>query len=150
MGAFAKIKCVLTSLLAIYAVYLFAYKCEQLNESTFEHSVESVLHPLSHTHSQACDALYKGHAYVQPYLDSAHKFLDTHVHSHPLFVQFKVESKIACLKAHYYKYVHHLVIQLFKYIEVAEVYAYDTALAWYKKAEKTTKEAAKEAADKLN
>lgn len=135
-------KFLIVSLLSIYSLYLFTYKCSNLNESALEHSAETILHPISHTHSQLCDGLNGGVNFINPYLTQAggflESFLDTHVHSHPYFKQYEVESKltfakskVTCAKCQYNKYVHPYVLQLWQLIEVIEVQVYDQLVNAY-------------------
>lgn len=117
MSAFAKIKCFITSFIAIYAIYLYSYKCSTIEENS--------LSPLFGAHSQLCLTLTKGETYVQPYLAKATEFLDTHVHSHHTFKQYKVEEKLSTAKTSYTKYINPYVVEVYKLIEILEVKVYE-------------------------
>ncbi|ODV80025.1 uncharacterized protein CANTADRAFT_5700 [Suhomyces tanzawaensis NRRL Y-17324] len=132
----ARIRLLLSSFLVVYVAYLFSYKCVQLKESTLEHGVQSVLHPLTHTHNQACDALNQGSEYLKPYVAQVQQLLDTHVHSHPLFKQYKVEAKLACAKGKYQTYLSPYVQQVFQLIEIIELRVYEYVVAAYTEAKR--------------
>lgn len=140
MTAFAKIRLIVTSIIAFYAIYLFSYKCVQLKESPLKHAVGSVIHPLTHSHNQACEALSRGEVIVAPYVKKVSTFLDTHVHSHPLFKAYKVDQGLNFAKQQYFSFVYPLIIQLFKYVELAEVYVYGHGEVLYGKVKDLTKE----------
>lgn len=120
-----KIKCYVSSILLFYVFYLYYYQCAKLKESTLEHVGETVLHPLTHHHSRACELLAKGESFVQPYVTVAHNWLDDHVHSHPLFIEYKIEDKIACGKSQLHKYLDPALDHLFGHVATVETLVYD-------------------------
>ncbi|ODV67394.1 hypothetical protein HYPBUDRAFT_157452 [Hyphopichia burtonii NRRL Y-1933] len=119
------------TLLVVYSAYLVNFKCSQLNETPLEHSSEVVLHPLSHHHNQICDGYNAGVNFAEPYLSKVHEFLDEHVHSHPYYKEYEVDSKLQLVKGKYLEIVHPYVIQLWQLIEVAEVHIYDHLVELY-------------------
>lgn len=125
MSLFARVKCVISSLAVIYAIYLLTYKCHNLNETPIEHGVKSVFHPISHTHTQLCDGLNTGVNYIQPYLAQGHQLLEKHVYSHALYKQHNVDAKLACANNKYTTYVAPYVLHLWKLVEVVEKHVYD-------------------------
>lgn len=128
-----RLKIYLTIFVVIYTTYLFSYKCAKLNETAFEHGVEKVLHPLSHSHNQFCDGLNKGVNFATPYVGHVQKFLDDHVHSTKLFQDYKIHEKMVCAQGKYYKFVHPWVIRYFQLFEVAEQHVADHFVAQYGK-----------------
>ncbi|KAJ9094531.1 hypothetical protein QFC19_007941 [Naganishia cerealis] len=128
-----RLKIYLTIFVVLYTTYLFSYKCAKLNETAFEHGVEKVLHPLSHSHNQLCDGLNKGVNFATPYVGHVQKFLDDHVHSTKLFQDYKIHEKVVCAQGKYYKFVHPWVIRYFQLFEVAEQHVADHFVAQYGK-----------------
>lgn len=120
-----------TSIVFVYAIYLLAFKCHNLNETALEHGVESVLHPLSHHHNQVCDGLNKGVNFVSPYLSS----VQSTVVSHPLYKQYAVQGKVDCAYGYYKKYASQHVLSLFKLIETYERIIADRIIFLYGKAQ---------------
>ncbi|KAK6459042.1 uncharacterized protein RJT20DRAFT_11445 [Scheffersomyces xylosifermentans] len=131
MALLAKIKCYLSCILVFYTVYLFNYKCVQLKENPLEEAANTVFHPLTHHHNKLCGALDTASGYVNPYIAKTHEFLDEHVHSHPLFKEYKVEDKITCGKSKFNTYVYPYIEQLFKATEVVESHVHDHLTAQY-------------------
>ncbi|KAK6460033.1 hypothetical protein DFJ63DRAFT_337993 [Scheffersomyces coipomensis] len=125
MALFAKIKCFVASFLLFYTIYLYNYKCVELKETSFEHAAESVLHPLSHHHSQACEVLDTAAGYVHPYIVQTQAFLDEHVHSHPLFIEYGIHEKLVSVQDAFVTYVYPYIHQLFQYFAVVETAVYD-------------------------
>jgi len=125
MSTFAKIKCFVASFLLFYTIYLYSYKCVELKETTLEHATQTVFHPLSHSHNQLCEALDIGTNFVHPYITQAHEFLDTHVHSHPLFIEYGIHEKLVSAQDAFVYYVYPYIHQLFQVVDVAEVAIYD-------------------------
>lgn len=123
MGAFAKFKCFFVSFVLFYTVYLYTYRCPKTHESSLDHAVQVLTHPFSHQHDQLCQKLDTVDHYVAPYRAKAHAFLDSHVHSHHLFKEYKVESKLQLAKAKYYELVHPWTLQFAALIELAEYHA---------------------------
>lgn len=126
-----RLKTLFVSLVLFYTVYLFSYKCPSVAESPLQHTVESVLHPLSHHHNQLCDGLSRGQGFVAPYTAKVHGFLDEHVHSHALFKKYDIAGKATCAQSKYSTYVAPHVLKLWQAVEVAEVYVYDHAVQVY-------------------
>lgn len=125
MSLFGRVKCVVSSLAVIYAIYLLTYKCHTLNETPIEHGVKSVLHPISHTHTQLCDGLNSGANFVQPYLARGHALLEKHVFSHALYKEHGVDAKVACAQKQYQTYAAPYVLKLWQLVEVVEQHVYD-------------------------
>lgn len=119
------LRTIIITFLVVYTTYLFTYKCAQLNESVLQHEAETIFHPLTHHHNKLCDGLNAGVAFVTPYVEKAHGFLDEHVHSNKYFIEYEVKEKFLCAKSQYYKFVYPYVIQFFEYFEIAEVHVYD-------------------------
>lgn len=117
-----------TAFLLVYLTYLTTYKCPKLGESNIEHNVKAALHPLSHHHSLVCDILNKGKAIISPYTSTATSYVHENVNNHPKLKEFEVESKVNVAQQFYFDHVYPLVIKLFEYIEVFEIYAYDHAV----------------------
>lgn len=124
MACCFKFKTYLTALLVFYTVYLFSYKCPSLKESGLEHSSKVLIHPFSHAHNQVCEGLNTGSDFVAPYVAKAHEFLDTHVHSHPLFKKYEIEEKIQLAKAYYFSHAYPYVVQVWQFVEIAEHYIF--------------------------
>lgn len=131
-----RFKIYLTIFVVIYTSYLFSYKCPKLNESTFEHGVETVLHPLSHSHNQMCDAVNKGVNFATPYVQQVQKFLDDNVHSTKFFKEYQIHEKMVCAQGKYYKFVHPWVIKYFQLLEVVEHHVAEHVVAQYGRAKK--------------
>lgn len=119
------LKTSIITFVVVYFAYLFTYKCTTLNESTLQHEVETVFHPLSHHHTKICDGLDSVVSYTSPYVAKVEAFLDEHVHSNQYFVKYEVKDKITCAKSQYFKHVYPYVIQFFEYFEIAEIHVYD-------------------------
>lgn len=120
MGFVAKFRLLVTSLVLFYTVYLYSYKCPKVHQSALGHAAHVLVHPFSHQDDQLCKGIETAEQYVAPYCAKAHQFLDSHVHSHHLFKQYKVESKLQVVQAKYYQFVHPLVLQLFSFVEIVE------------------------------
>lgn len=138
-SCFAKIKCTIALILVFYFLYLVNYKCVELKENPLHSRVDQVFHPLARHHAYACELIEKGHHFVQPYLDSAHAFLDDHVHSHPKFKEYEVEKKIEAAKAHYHTVADPWVQKLWQFVDSAEQQAYDHGSALVGEAQKFIK-----------
>lgn len=117
--------------LVVYFLYLFTYKCGELKESPLEHAAQNVLHPLTHTHNQMCDAITKGELFIHPYLLKVEGFLDENVHKSQFFIDYEIASKITFAKTQYYTYAYPLVIKAFEYISIFEKYVYDQSVISY-------------------
>ncbi|CAI5755904.1 unnamed protein product [Candida verbasci] len=123
MSSFAKIKCFLASFLIFYTSYLYFYKCQTL--TPLQEVGEKILHPLHSHHSQLCEVLHNGINYVEPYATKTHKFLDDNVHSHPLFIEYKIHEKIEFAKSQFIKYVYPRIYELYQLTDQVEAKAYD-------------------------
>ncbi|EDK45284.1 hypothetical protein PVL30_002951 [Lodderomyces elongisporus] len=122
----------LLGLIVFYSTYLYNYKCPTL---TFGENLETKLfHPLRSQHSTLCELLHGGVNKVEPYTTQAHAFLDEHVHSHPLFIKYKVHDKAVAAKEQFDKYAYPVIEQLYEFTDVFEVKAYDQISDLYKKA----------------
>lgn len=113
MACLAKIKCFVSCFVLAYAVYLLGYKCPKLAETPFEHGVQSVFHPLAHTHNQLCDGLNKGVNFLTPYYEQAHAA----VTSHSLYKDYTVQEKVDVASTYYQTYAEQYVLQVFQVIE---------------------------------
>lgn len=131
MGCVAKFRLLVTSLVLFYSVYLYTYKCPKEHQSALGHAAQVLVHPFSHQHNQLCKGIDTAEQYVAPYCAKAHQFLDAHVHSHHLFKEYKVESKLHGVQAKYYQYVHPLVLQFFAYVEIVEYHVAQQLHALY-------------------
>ena len=138
MSCFAKVKCFLACIVLYYISYLYNYKCPTL--TPLQEGVETILHPLHSHHSVLCDYLHTGINTVEPYTAKVHGFLDDHVHSHPLFIEYKVEDKLTCAKNKFSTYVYPYIHQLYQFTDVAEVHAHEHLSQVYDKVQKTLKQ----------
>lgn len=120
MGCFAKFKCFFTSFLLFYTLYLYTYKCPKVHQSGLDHAVLVLIHPFSNQNDQLCKGIETAEQYVAPYCAQVNQFLDTHVHSHHLYKEYAVESKLQSVKAHYYHFVHPWVLKFGSLVELAE------------------------------
>lgn len=120
MTFLCKLKFLVVAFTIFYSVYLTTYKCPKVHESVLDHAVQKAVHPFSHQHDQLCSGIEKAESYVSPYYAKVHHFLDAKVHSHHLFKQYKVESKFAAVRAHYYANVHAFVLKFWSLVELAE------------------------------
>ncbi|CUM67976.1 uncharacterized protein PRCAT00005690001 [Priceomyces carsonii] len=129
----SKIKLFLSTFLLFYVTYLYTYKCEKLAESPLEHGVQQVFHPLSHSHNVFCDALSKFEKFSTPYVESGHAFLDKNVHSHHLFIEYKIGEKLQVAKEKYYQFVYPVLLKIFEYFEVVEYHVSEHVIETYGK-----------------
>lgn len=91
-----------------------------MHESVLDHAVLKLVHPFSHEHDQLCQSIETGQKYVAPYRAKVQDLWNTHVHSHHLLKQYKVDSKLDAAKAHYFKYVYPIVLKFWSLVELAE------------------------------
>ncbi|EGW34201.1 uncharacterized protein SPAPADRAFT_59631 [Spathaspora passalidarum NRRL Y-27907] len=131
MGAFAKIKCFLACIILYYSVYLYNYKCP-----TFASVDPSIIesNPLHSEQVALCELLHSGADFIQPYHAKVHEVLDEHVHSHPLFIEYKIKEKIVSARGKISSVVCPLAQQLFQATEIAEIHAYDHLSKVYQQA----------------
>merc|ERR1712080_173780 len=120
-------------LFVYYATYLHYYKCPSL--TPIVELEEKILHPLTNQHSTLCELVNGGIDRATPYVNKVHGFLDKNVHSHPLFIEYKIEEYIQCAKNRWTTYVYPVVYQLYQFTDVAEARVYDEVTAIYKQAE---------------
>lgn len=116
------LKFIITTIIAIYGLYLYSYKCPSLDRGVIGDGVDKVLHPLTHHHNKVCDGLNKGVDFASPYVAKVQQGLDQHVFAHPLAKQYEVESKLETVKAYHNAYVWPYVIKMFEYIEILELH----------------------------
>ncbi|KAI3406081.1 hypothetical protein KGF56_001300 [Candida oxycetoniae] len=119
-------------LIVFYTSYLYNYKCPSL--TPIEKIENKVLHPLSSQHSVLCDLLHGGVNKVEPYVFKAHTFLDEHVHSHPLFIKYKIHDKFLCAQDKFKTYVYPRIYDLYEFTDSVEAKSYDQLSQFFKQA----------------
>ncbi|RLV95512.1 hypothetical protein JA1_000999 [Spathaspora sp. JA1] len=140
MGAFAKIKCFLACFILYYSVYLYNFKCPAL--ATVDKSIIQTS-PLYSEQVALCELLHTGVSKVQPYVqpltENVHALLDQHVHSHPKFIEYKIEDKLTCAKGKLNTHVYPWFNKLFRETEIVEVHVYNYACKIYKESTELVK-----------
>ncbi|KAG7195393.1 uncharacterized protein KQ657_003151 [Scheffersomyces spartinae] len=140
MATFAKIKCFVSSFLLFYVIYLWTYRCGQLDNlysplnaikskiaGDHPESVELIKdipvvfkNEVDSFEFAACGKLNQFELWVKPYTASGFAWLDAHVYSHPTFKKYAMADKLTFAKTKYYQFVHPLVLEVFQYIEMLQ------------------------------
>ncbi|EGV60940.1 hypothetical protein PSN45_001257 [Yamadazyma tenuis] len=127
MVLFSSVKLILISLVALYTSYLYIYKCENVS------TLEAILHPINNHHKSLCDYVYKTEEFAKPHLSNAQSFLDKNVHSTEFFQKYQIHEHFVSYSTKAYEFVHPFLIEIYKLVEIVEVYVYDySVLAWTK------------------
>lgn len=122
------IKFILISLVSLYVSYLYIYKCENVS------TLDTLLHPINSHHKTMCDYVYKTETFAKPHLENAQSLWVKNVHSTDLFKKYQIHEKAGKYSSIAYEYIHPVLIEVFKVIEIVEVYAYDYSILGFNKA----------------